>query len=234
MAKVEINSPSENEDFDVKADEASAAEDTSTDTSTTDLDSISPEEPATAEVAEEDTAPAEAEVEPEATEEPETPEEEPAAVEEPVVAAPAPVDKPKGKGSSVGRIIFEAVLVIAVIGLGLYAWSLSSDKSNLESQLASAHSNPQAIIQKQADDLITRVSKLLELPKGEEPTVASVDDAAAAKAQSAFFTNAQNGDKVLIYVKAGEAILYRPSTNKIILVAPLTFDSAAATTKAKQ
>ncbi|MEK7600191.1 MAG: hypothetical protein AAB462_04120 [Patescibacteria group bacterium] len=233
MAKVEINSPSENEDFDVKADEASAAEDTSTDTSTTDLDSISPEEPATAEVAEEDTAPAEAEAEPEAPAEPEATEE-PTPVEEPVVAAPVPVDKPKGKGASVGRIIFEAVLVIAVIGLGLYAWSLSSDKSNLESQLAQAQSNPQAIIQKQADDLIIRVSKLLELPKGEEPTVASVDDAAAAKAQSPFFTNAQNGDKVLIYVKAGEAILYRPSTNKIILVAPLTFDSAAATTKAKQ
>jgi hypothetical protein len=223
MAKVEINSPSENEDFDVKADEA-AAEDTSTDTSTTDLDSISPEEV---------TAPAETEAEPEAPEEPEATEA-PTPVEEPVVTAPAPADKPKGKGTSVGRIIFEAVLVLAVIGLGLYALSLSSDKSNLESQLAQAHSNPQAIIQKQADDLIIRVSKLLELPQGEKPTVASVDDAAAAKAQSAFFTNAQNGDKVLIYVKAGEAILYRPSTNKIILVAPLTFDSAAASTTTKK
>jgi hypothetical protein len=66
----------------------------------------------------------------------------------------------------------------------------------------------------------------MQLPQGETPTVANVSDADAAKKQSAFFVDAQNGDKVLMYVKAGQAILYRPSTNKIIKVAPLTLTNS--------
>ncbi len=96
--------------------------------------------------------------------------------------------------------------------------------------MASLNANPQAIIQKQTDAIINAVGQLMTLPTGETPTVATVSDANAAKQQSAFFDNAQNGDKVLMYVKAGEAILYRPSTNKIVLVAPLTLSSSTTGT----
>jgi hypothetical protein len=34
-----------------------------------------------------------------------------------------------------------------------------------------------------------------------------------------------------MYVKAGEAVLYRPTTNKVILVAPLTLTNSTTTTK---
>src|SRR5206468_2603440 len=108
------------------------------------------------------------------------------------------------------RLIGEALLVAAVIGLGLWAWNLSSDNKNLEAQVAKLNSNPQAVIQKQTDALIRQVGALITLPTDETPTIANVTDATAAKKQSAFFNNAQNGDKVLMYVKAGEAILYRP------------------------
>lgn len=37
-----------------------------------------------------------------------------------------------------------------------------------------------------------------------------------------------------MYAKAGEAILYRPSTNKIILVAPLTFNNVGGGPATKQ
>jgi hypothetical protein len=124
--------------------------------------------------------------------------------------------------------IIDAVLVLAVVALALWGWSLKADNNNLATQVASLNANPQAVIKKQTDQLITAVSKLMNLPSGEVPTVATVSDASAAKQQSAFFANAQNGDKVLMYVKTGEAILYRPSTNKIILVAPLTLNNSAA------
>jgi hypothetical protein len=113
--------------------------------------------------------------------------------------------------------------VLLVVGLGLWAWTLSSDRNNLKSQVSELQKNPQVAVQKQTDELIKRVGALMQLPSDETPTIANVTDASKAKEQSAFFNNAQNGDKVLMYVKAGEAILYRPSTNKIILVAPLTF-----------
>ena len=130
------------------------------------------------------------------------------------------------------HFVAEAILLLAVVFLGTQLASVQTDKKNLQTQLASVQSNPQALVQKQSDDVISKVGLLMKLPAGETPTVAAVSDAAAASQQSPFFKNAANGDKVLLYVKAGEAILYRPSTNKIILVAPLTFNNAqAGTTK---
>lgn len=155
----------------------------------------------------------------------------PAAVEQtpvattptPAVAEPTAVSKPK-----YGHFVVEAVLLVGLFLLGSSLANVKSDNKNLQTQLASVQNNPQALVQKQSNDLITKVGVLMKLPAGETPTVAAVSDAAAAKQQSPFFANAANGDKVLLYVKAGEAILYRPSTNKIILVAPLTFNSAQA------
>ena len=123
------------------------------------------------------------------------------------------------------RTLVELVVLLLLVGLGLYTWQLRTDRNNLNEQLTSLKSNPQQAVQQQTSDLISQVGKLITLPTGETPTVAAVTDAAQAKKQSAFFNNAQNGDKVLLYVKAGEAILYRPSTNKIIIVAPLTFSN---------
>ena len=72
--------------------------------------------------------------------------------------------------------------------------------------------------------IVAKVDNLIELPSDEEPTLATISDQEKLKNQS-FFANAQNGDKVLIYAKAGKAILYRPSTNKIVEVAPINLDN---------
>ena len=195
----------------------------------------------------EEAAPEQAAEEPEAAPEAEEKESEPEAVPEPPpeetsvpaaaeqFAPPPKQPKVKGKMSSMPswRLIVDGVLILAVIGLGLWSWSLYSDRKDLKQQVAQLNANPQVAVQKQTQTLINQVSHLMQLPTGETPTVANVTDAAQAKQQSAFFNNAQNGDKVLMYVKAGEAILYRPSTDKIILVAPLTFtgNSSSTTTK---
>jgi hypothetical protein len=68
--------------------------------------------------------------------------------------------------------------------------------------------------------LIEEIGHVYELPTGETPALATVTDAETVKSQP-FFGNAQNGDKVLIYTQAQKAILYRPSTKKIINVAPI-------------
>ncbi len=127
-----------------------------------------------------------------------------------------------------------------MLAVAIYAVKLQSDKKDLRaknvalsSKVTTLESNPQIAIQKQTDELIAKVGALMQLPKDETPTIANVSDAAKAKQQSSFFDNAQNGDRVLMYVKAGQAILYRPSTSKIVLVAPLTFNAAAAPTATK-
>lgn len=65
--------------------------------------------------------------------------------------------------------------------------------------------------------LVQEVSVLMDLPKDEEPTMASVENLDDLKDQS-FFRKAKIGDKVLIYTRSKMAILYRPVDNKIIEV----------------
>lgn len=78
-----------------------------------------------------------------------------------------------------------------------------------------------ASAQIEINELIQKVGKLIVLPKGEEPTVATVSDPAKLKDQ-VFFANAQIGDKVLIYTKARKAYLYDPEGDILLEVAPIT------------
>jgi len=70
---------------------------------------------------------------------------------------------------------------------------------------------------KDVDKLIEEVGRVILLPEGETPTVATVTDVEKVKDQ-AFFAKAQNGDKILIYSGAKKAYLYRPSEKRIIEV----------------
>jgi hypothetical protein len=76
-------------------------------------------------------------------------------------------------------------------------------------------SDPKTAAQDQAQDLTTKVGKLIVLPSDNNPTIATVKDADKLKAQE-FFARAQNGDKILYYPKSSRAVLYRPSSNKVV------------------
>ncbi len=65
------------------------------------------------------------------------------------------------------------------------------------------------------DRLVREISAKTDLPQGETPTLATVTNRDRLDGQ-VFFREAQNGDKILIYPRSGEAILYRPSTRKIL------------------
>ncbi len=89
--------------------------------------------------------------------------------------------------------------------------------------------NTNAVAEKEVKDLLAKVAEIYLIPTGEEPTVATVSDPTALKNQ-AFFSSSQKGDKVLIFTKAGKAVLYRPSINKIIEIAPINNNSNAKNT----
>lgn len=90
--------------------------------------------------------------------------------------------------------------------------------------------DPTAVQEAEAKEVTAKVGKLMELPEGEDPSVATVLDKEKLKDQ-AFFARAENGDKVIIYTKAGQAILYRPSTNKIITVSPINLGTTTSETQ---
>lgn len=88
------------------------------------------------------------------------------------------------------------------------------------SKVAEFKESPQKLAQQEVRALVSRVSQLMVLPEGEDPTVATVQDPEKLKDQP-FFANAKKGDKVLIYTNAKRAILYDPVANKILEVAPV-------------
>lgn len=79
--------------------------------------------------------------------------------------------------------------------------------------------DPQAAGREEIAAIVSRVERFMDLPE-EEPTIATVTDAAGLASQP-FFLRAQNGDRILVYMQALKAILYRPGTNRVIEVAPL-------------
>ena len=85
--------------------------------------------------------------------------------------------------------------------------------------------NPTEAAKKEVEDIKKKVSTLMLTP-AEEPTVATISEVEKLQAQP-FFTNAQNGDKVLMYKSAKKAILYRPSAHIIVEVAPLEISDTA-------
>ena len=124
------------------------------------------------------------------------------------------------------------LLLILVASGGIYYFyslSLKTSKKydDLNKKYIELRDDPTKAAQDEADALVKEVGKLITLPEDEVPTIASVLDKSAL-ADQPFFVNAENGDKLLIYSKAKKAILYRPSVNKIIEVAPLTLDNTSS------
>lgn len=123
------------------------------------------------------------------------------------------------------NLVTIVLLVLAVAGGGSAYYYYSQNQ-----KLAK---NPNLAAQEESKRIVEAVGKLIDLPK-EEPTIATVTDKNKVKDQP-FFAKSENGDKVLIFTKAKKAVLYRPSTNKVIEVAPVNIGEgqaqAAATVK---
>ncbi len=66
------------------------------------------------------------------------------------------------------------------------------------------------------------VSKFVELPLNELPTVANVSDAEKVKKDNAVLADVRDGDKMLFFAKSRKVVVYRPSSNKVVAVVTLT------------
>ncbi len=102
--------------------------------------------------------------------------------------------------------IFVMVTVVSISVAGYFFWKYKTTQAK----------DPMV----ELNAVIKDVGKLVVLPQDEVPTLAVVNDKQKLSGQ-AFFDKAANGDKVLIYLKAGKVYLYRPSLEKIIDVAPI-------------
>lgn len=118
-------------------------------------------------------------------------------------------------------VIVGAALVLLACGAIGY---LTYDRLRLQRQVNDlSQAAPQQPVDETAQ-LTGKIEALIELPTDETPTVATVTDVSKVQ-DKPFFTRAQNGDKVLLYAKSGKALLYRPSSNKLIEVSTLNLET---------
>lgn len=82
-------------------------------------------------------------------------------------------------------------------------------------------SNAQLAQEKEHAQMLSRIGEFMALPQ-EKPTIVSITDREKFQNQQ-FFQKAQNGDKIVIFEAAKRVMLYRPSTKKVIDVAPLVY-----------
>lgn len=120
------------------------------------------------------------------------------------------------------------VLVIVVIGGGAFIYRNQNSSSSPVGILGEQEQKSEEEIQKENEELVEKVGELTLIPVGETPEVAEIADTTKLDSQ-AFFSRAQNGDKVLIYRTAKRVVLYRPSTNQVIETGPLVEPTSAPT-----
>lgn len=102
------------------------------------------------------------------------------------------------------------VAVVGSVGAAVY----------FRTQLNEIKKNPQKVSQDEVAALVAEISKIMILPEGETPTLATVADPSKLREQP-FFAKSKIGDKVLLYTNARKAILYDPVGKRIIEVAPI-------------
>ncbi len=132
------------------------------------------------------------------------------------VAAPEQTPQITVSKALATRIAVAAVVVIILV-VSLVIVMSKDDKKPTEVQK-----------QDETQQIVGVIDQFMILPTDETPTLLNVSEVEKLQSQS-FFKSAQNGDRILLYAKAGKAILYRPSVKKIVEVA-----STATPTTPKQ
>ena len=124
------------------------------------------------------------------------------------------------KRVGVKRVSLILIAVVVTAALGFFVYGYFNTRNELMSIKNSSSSSGASEVQQ----LIDKVGKLVQLPAGEAPTLATVSNVAQLKNQQ-FFAMAKDGDKLLIYSKSGLGVLYRPSTNKVISYSPINLSN---------
>jgi hypothetical protein len=137
--------------------------------------------------------------------------------------ASQPVPVNTGKKRKLGTIILVIVIILLAAGVVFLGWNWWQMRKQF--QKLTMPEGVQELQKKQTDETLAKVKKLIALPEGEDPIIATVTDANALKKESDFYALAENNDVVIIYTKAKKAFLYDPDKNIILNVGPVITES---------
>lgn len=123
------------------------------------------------------------------------------------------------------KLILVTLVVLISMGGFIYSQQLRFENIRLKARVNQLESDPQTVAKEEIKNITQRMSKIVVLPTGEEPTLATVTDKEKLKDQP-MFAKAENGDKILIYTISKKAYIYRPASNIIIDIVPVNVAGA--------
>ncbi len=124
--------------------------------------------------------------------------------------------------------LLPVLIILSLVGVGASGYLFY----NRTTQSIKGASTGQTMDKNEIKKLIDEVGKIMNLPQGEDPNIATVTDIDKLKDQP-FFADGKNGDKVLLYTNAKKVILYDPQSKKIVNIAPLTAGNTPTPTQAQ-
>lgn len=127
------------------------------------------------------------------------------------------------KLSSKSIVVITAFVLVALSAAGVGAYFFMQYQNGQVGM-----KDPQKATEQESKRIVDEVGKMIVLPQNEKPQIATVSDVSKLKEQ-AFFSQAKNGDIVLIYTQAQKAVLYDPAQKKIVEVGPINITEASPT-----
>ncbi|HEY1037192.1 MAG TPA: hypothetical protein VGE62_01260 [Candidatus Paceibacterota bacterium] len=113
--------------------------------------------------------------------------------------------------------LLTVILLLAVVALGYGYYQKQNELKMLKDPAAQAE-----VARKDAIAVAAQASSIVLLPEGEEvPEVLTINDAELAIKEQPNLAGVVTGDKILLYVTSGKAIVYSPSRNKIVNILPV-------------
>ena len=129
---------------------------------------------------------------------------------------------------SAGGMITWIIFIVALIAFG---WSLTNYlKTSHQIAVLTDPTLASQVNEQETKVLLEKIGKLIELPKEKDPVVATINDAESLATTQDFYTNAHNGDRLVIYRASKKAIIYDEQNDKIVNVGPIYYTDPAAET----
>lgn len=131
------------------------------------------------------------------------------------------------------RFLMGVIFILAIAG-GILRFTPLGEKVPVPSSVKNmlGMQSPEEKAQEEVKIIVKKIRKLMDLPKDDEPVLATVQDIDLLVKEQKFFEGAENGDVVLIFPKAAKAILYSPKRNVIVNAGPVSSGSGGTTSSA--
>jgi hypothetical protein len=130
------------------------------------------------------------------------------------------------------------LLIGFIVSIVLFVWAEQQRReaqqqlTKTATELEEVRRSAQASGQEVADQVLSQLRSIMDIPMDPEPTVATIIDADALKEANEFYAPAQNGDHLII--TETRAILYSAERNIILDVVPVTLEESQELQQAQQ